>query len=123
MVVFTSRWTKHTIKQKTRQHMTISVEGSNTDQPDREATYMLPITGLKPKGSSLQQPDTFQDYINDLPVWEQQLFLHWKHITDHEELKTQIVLGKTLYYVTDGGADDRNRILWMGNCYRHQDHH
>eukprot|EP00957_Ditylum_brightwellii_P107040 8167242-Ditylum_brightwellii.AAC.1 len=75
---------------------------------------------LTPKGSSLQftkptkyksrcqhrQLDTFQDYINNLLEWERQLFLFWKHITDHEELKTQRLLGKALYYVTDGGADN-----------------
>eukprot|EP00957_Ditylum_brightwellii_P083845 6372887-Ditylum_brightwellii.AAC.1 len=106
--------------------MTISVEGSNTDQPDKEATYMLPITDLMPKGNSLQftqltkykprrkrrKPDTFQDYIIDLPAWERQLFLHRKDITNHEELKTQIMLRKTLFYVTDGGAD--NGIGYFG---------
>eukprot|EP00957_Ditylum_brightwellii_P102051 7778444-Ditylum_brightwellii.AAC.1 len=40
-----------------------------------------------------------------MPEWERQLFLYWKHITDHDKLKTQMLLGKMLYYVTDGGAD------------------
>eukprot|EP00957_Ditylum_brightwellii_P155073 11804462-Ditylum_brightwellii.AAC.1 len=62
MVVYTSRWTKHKIKKKMRQQMTILLEGSNTDQPDREAKYMLPITDLMPKGNSLQftQPSKYK---------------------------------------------------------------
>eukprot|EP00957_Ditylum_brightwellii_P045169 3424734-Ditylum_brightwellii.AAC.1 len=106
--------------------MTISVEGARTETPDKDATHMLPIMDLMPQGNFLQftcptkyksqrrcqKPDNFQDYINALPEWEQQLFLYWKRITNHEDLKTQIVLGKMLYYVTDGGAD--NSIGYFG---------
>eukprot|EP00957_Ditylum_brightwellii_P137309 10467902-Ditylum_brightwellii.AAC.1 len=103
-----------------RQHLTISVEGTRTDQPERDAKHMLPITDLMPKGDSSQftqpttyktrrkhrKPDNFQEYIKDLPAWERKLFLYWKHITDNEELKMQIMLCKIFYYGTDGGADD-----------------
>eukprot|EP00957_Ditylum_brightwellii_P001590 124423-Ditylum_brightwellii.AAC.1 len=90
------------------------------EQPKIDDHYMFPITDLIPKGNTLQcthpvkyktrckhrRPDTFKQYIKDLPAWERQLFSHWKHITDNKELKTQILLRKIFYYVTDGGADD-----------------
>eukprot|EP00957_Ditylum_brightwellii_P194110 14782950-Ditylum_brightwellii.AAC.1 len=65
-VVYTSRWTKHKIEKRTRQHLTISVEGTKTDQPEREAEHMLPITDLMPKGDSLQftQPATYKTRQN-----------------------------------------------------------
>eukprot|EP00957_Ditylum_brightwellii_P004001 304459-Ditylum_brightwellii.AAC.1 len=100
--------------------------GTRTEQPKIDAHYMFLITDLIPKGNTLQlthlvkyktrrkrrRPDTFKQYIKDLPVWERQLFSHWKHITDDKELKTHILLCKIFYYVTDGDAD--NGIGYFG---------
>eukprot|EP00957_Ditylum_brightwellii_P071146 5407690-Ditylum_brightwellii.AAC.1 len=119
-IVYSNRWTKHKIIQRTRQHMTISVLGPGVEKPDLDAHYMFPITDLIQKGNTLQfthpvnyrtkqkgrRPDTFKQYIKHLPAWERQLLKHWKHITDDEDLKTQILLHKIFYYVTDGGVDD-----------------
>ena len=48
VVLFTSKWTKHAIIQKTRTYITILTKGDRTKPPDRDETYMLPITDLTP---------------------------------------------------------------------------
>jgi hypothetical protein len=57
---------------------------------------------------TIEEPDTFEDYIDQLDDWERNLLRTTENVRDTEDITTRILEGGNTYMVSDGG---------MGNGY------